>query len=523
MLALAGISASAFAQTSTYVDFCAASATKAIDPLEPTTTMLWERKEHDCGNSLNQTLIKIYEEVPKHSQSNLGAMAKGNVRISNQMISVMEGQLLKSKLFKDGNGLETMRCITGMTITKTDYLQNNIDYFAQVLYQLRFLKAAQADKYYQGPRQFKMEIISSKSQLESIINDPTKIGMVINLKGGHLFGSYLDISSDMLGSNEYEKKVMRNIDRLKGSIPLVDNTNEFLDFPIFSVSFSNWYKDGICGKVRAYTEAVEKLIGKQDDLDTGMSALGQKVVKRLLGNTEGRRILIDVSGMSKDSRAWYYEYLKQQRYQGDTIPVIASHVSISGLNWESPEYNAPDNATKNNGSYLNNYKGSMARQDLQSIYESKGIVAISLDKQKLVQGTIFEGELNKTLAGSSERRDLLTKIIVANICKVIHVVQRQDAWDMIAIGSEFDGISTPFDACKSSEDFKVLAKDLLDYFKNPTDIPGVLSAKDIKKYMYDFSADEIVNKIMFENALNFYRRNLDKTSSKRSNESVNGN
>ena len=53
-----------------------------------------------------------------------------------------------------------------------------------------------------------------------------------------------------------------------------------------------------------------------------------------------------------------------------------------------------------------------------------------------------------------------------------------------------------------------LYRDLLDYFKNPRDLDGLYTAKEVKKFMYDLEPEEIVNKIMYTNAFNFIQKHL---------------
>ena len=43
---------------------------------------------------------------------------------------------------------------------------------------------------------------------------------------------------------------------------------------------------------------------------TSFSALGQAVINELLNKENGRRILIDIGGMSLKSREWYYKQIK---------------------------------------------------------------------------------------------------------------------------------------------------------------------------------------------------------------------
>jgi hypothetical protein len=53
-----------------------------------------------------------------------------------------------------------------------------------------------------------------------------------------------------------------------------------------------------------------------------------------------------------------------------------------------------------------------------------------------------------------------------------------------------------------------LYRDLLAFFENPRDIKGLYSVKEIKNFMYNYSAKEVVDKIMYKNAMRFLSKHL---------------
>jgi microsomal dipeptidase-like Zn-dependent dipeptidase len=112
------------------------------------------------------------------------------------------------------------------------------------------------------------------------------------------------------------------------------------------------------------------------------------------------------------------------------------------------------------------------------------------------------------LPGSANRRRVVVDAIVGNLCKVIHSCQNIKAWDMITITSHFDTHARHFEEFSSSSDMVVLHRALVDFFENPRDIEGLYTAKEIKKFMYNYSAKEIVDKVMFKNALRFLKKHL---------------
>ncbi len=79
---------------------------------------------------------------------------------------------------------------------------------------------------------------------------------------------------------------------------------------------------------------------------------------------------------------------------------------------------------------------------------------------------------------------------------------------MICLGSDFDGITVPIDTYPSAENYPDLAKDLTKYLQKPASIFNLYSSAEVKKYMFNYSPQELVDKIMSSNVLEFMKRNL---------------
>ncbi len=106
------------------------------------------------------------------------------------------------------------------------------------------------------------------------------------------------------------------------------------------------------------------VFGAGKGVDAGMTALGEKVVKKLLDKNKGRRVLLDIKHMSLASRVWYYDYLKELREKGDTVAVFSSHSTVAGLSMQSKEFLDKDNKGKNKNSYLNRWTISLSDEDI---------------------------------------------------------------------------------------------------------------------------------------------------------------
>ena len=209
--------------------------------------------------------------------------------------------------------------------------------------------------------------------------------------------------------------------------------------------------------------------------------------------------------MSLDSRKWYYDYIRQQRILGDDIPILASHSGISGKSWYDAAYQQKDNDKKNKDSYTNLWTLNLADEDVREIYASKGLIGIMLDKYRIAGGLIKE-KIDALPDSSEEKRQLYTKIIAANILEIVDAIQTKDAWDIISIGSDFDGVINSFEHYETYADFPQLEQDLVRFFDNPEDIFDWFSKDRIEYLKFGYSGKTIMEKVMGKNAADFSLR-----------------
>ena len=130
-----------------------------------------------------------------------------------------------------------------------------------------------------------------------------------------------------------------------------------------------------------------------------------------------------------------------------------------------------------------------------------------LDKYKLIGG-LCEKLIDETVPGSIQRKRLYAKIVWANVFTCIKAVGDKSAWDIVAIGSDFDGMIVPFETYPRANEMTDLANDLLYFLNNPEPIFELFTKDEIKTLMFGLSAEEIMQKFMYQNGLDFAVRNL---------------
>ncbi len=487
-----------------FFDMAVYSTQKAFKSRKVKRHNLWEKIEHDCSLELGQVpneLNKAFNNIHRTNQSSLFDLVKGNVKISNQIIHPTERQIMHSPYLTPGSSSKIFSCLSGLSYREENFILNNADYFGIVLDNLKYLKAELKYSHHKNVHSYKAEIIRSKKDIPEILQDPTKLGLIISIGGGHSLGNYLYIEQGQIATPEYKELVIKNIRKLKGSIPIKKSPEEFLDIPIFSVNFGNFFVDGICGKAPLLSADEEEAFA-ESNTETGFSALGQAAINELLSNDKGRRILVDIGGMSLKSREWYYKQIKTRRFKEDTIPIIYTGAGISGLSKKDNAYGKADKK-----SFLSHQKGNLSRQDLAAVLQSEGLISISLEKDKLM-GKTCRNKYDAAIAFSADRHRIVIDAIIGNICKAIHMSNSIEAWDMISLCTHFDAHSRHTEIYQSSADMVTLYRELLAFFRNPREIEGLYTQKEIKNFMYDFTPEELTDKIMYKNALTFLNKHF---------------
>lgn len=506
LLLLISSSNNSIAQTPCYADIHLHSAVKPFNSRHHQNYSLWDDIEHDCGTEYSSFFINGSKELPKVSQSNFAAMARGNLRLGCLSLVPIEHNMRTPRLVKyNEKGFSTMSCLTGIR-AGLDFVESpSIDYYEDLIQNIEYLKAAEGIPYYIRSEAYNFKVLTKGEEVAPIIDNPNMLGILLTIEGAHVLGNSGMMKYGETEKPEYEKLVLNNVERLKGNLPMRDG-GEYIPYPILFMGLNHFFWNGLSGQAKVFFGKQTFIFGKQKGLKEGVTPLGEKVIKRLLAK-DGRRIIIDTKHMNVKSRQWYYNYLKEQREKGDTIPVVASHVGVSGKSWEEHSYSKKDSKGKNKKESLSHYSMHMSIEDIKEIHLTKGLMGIMLDKYRIM-GDKTTKRFKKTVPGSTQRRQILIEVLLANMLTVVETIDDATGWDIICMGSDFDGLIQAFDTYVTAEDYPRLAKDLEDFLANPKPVLDLYSVKEVKCYMYDLTAKEIVHKVMLDNVKRFAERNL---------------
>lgn len=492
-----------------YADIHVHSAFKPFNSRHTGDYNMWDKIDHDCEGELSSMFVNGSKDVPKTSQCHLEGMARGNVRLGFLSLTPLEKSSIDVNFFNEKKkGIGTMACVSGIMLDRIIDKNETIDYYADFVENIFFVERDAEKPHYIDGVPYTFEIVRTAGQLERIMRDPQKMAIILNIEGGHTLGHSLE-PSDISGTLAYENYYLANVDRIKGAKPLTDGSLRVLEYPILSMNINHFFWNGLSGHAKTFTAAQNMIFGQNKGLDMGMTPLGEKVVKRMLDRTQGRRVLVDIKHMSVEARKWYYDYLQTLRKKGDTVAVVSSHSTVAGLSWEDKEFQKKDNAAKLKNAYLHTWTISLCDEDVQEIHKSKGVLGIMLDKNKLV-GDLGKKAYDETIPGSVQRRKVAVKILWMNIFACIRAVNERSAWDIITIGSDFDGMISPFEFYPRSNEMPDMAADMLDFLKNPSDIFNLFTKSEVERLMFGYTPEEIMRKVFFDNAYQFALRNLPK-------------
>jgi microsomal dipeptidase-like Zn-dependent dipeptidase len=469
----------------------------------------WEAIDNSCEGEMSKLFVNGSKDIPKTSQCHFEGLVRGNIGMCYVSLTPLEKKSLEPRLLKkDGKRMQTMDCVGGLKLSHLSDRDDIINYYDDLVQNIQFLQEGESSNHVINKQSFSYEVVKSGQHLKALKKDANKLAVLLTVEGGHSLGLSLE-PFDMSGSDWYQDFFLKNIDRIKGILPIKEGDSTYLEHPILSINLNHFFWNGLSGHCRTFNGIQNIVFGQNKGLNEGLTPLGKKSIKRLIDNKRGRRILIDVKHMSLGARKWYYNHLDSLRNIGDTIAIFSSHSSIAGLRMDSPAYLKKDNKNKNKNSYLNTWRISLSNDDIEEIHKSKGLIGIMLDKNKLV-GELAKKEIKNAVPGSRQLKGLYVQAILANVFSCIDAVDKKSAWNIVALGSDFDGMVTPFEPWKRSNDIPDLAKSLLQFFENPTNIFGLYTKAEVKAMMYDYTPEELVFKFMSDNALQFAIRNLDK-------------
>ena len=478
-------------------------------------TDLWQEQVVSVSNRIYRfpKYLGQYEKVPAVSSANLNKLAKGNVRIVFASICPIQQEFTqfrtwtKPLMLNKQKRTNLMTYFSGSNHAKIEQLQRKqTDYFEETLNELNFLQRDCGKKAPNSTNTYK--IARNYTEIQQILQtEPNTIIIIPNIEGGHALGTGMPQTLQMASQQPelLEKQLKNNIQQLKQT-----------PYPIFSITLANHFWNQLCGQTRTNHGAMTALVNEKIGQSTGITPLGYTVIDELLSDKNGKPILIDIKHMSIESRLDFYRII-ESKYPN--LPIIYSHGGVNGLPNSYRKFDKNNEFIKDKGkeirkNYLHPWSFNLYDDEIEQIYHSKGIIGIMLEDTRL-GGKMATKAINKTLDGTYQRRDEYIKVFMANAFHIVNVIKKPDAWNIIAVGSDFDGAINPMNQYADASRFPELRADLIDFLyrvkqqKIQLDATNyVFSNQEIVALMYDLTPEQIVDMVMFNNTNEFLMQNF---------------
>lgn len=426
-------------------------------------------------------LTDLIGGLVKYRQSNFSAMGFGNTGIVFASLYPVERGFFDNRLGTGDFNDMLLNFVTSIGKNRIDAVQSVTDYFPDLEGEYNYLAQLNGRVVKLADRaSYKYTIARNAADVETILNDDAiaddkvnSIAVIITIEGAHAFGTGIKPQANP-PKHDY---VLQNVDKVKS----------WIHRPVF-ISLAHHFYNELCGHAESLSGIVKKATSQQYGMNTGFTKLGHEVLDKLLDNSQNRRILIDIKHMSRTSRLEYFSLL-DTTYAGQDIPVVASHAAVIG--------NEKDKHLFMNGD-INFYDDEISR-----IGRTNGLFGIQLDERRIAAPGDFT--LKKT--HGLERRKVLFHSSVLVWRQIQHIAELLDsqglfAWGIQSLGSDYDGMIDPLNGYWTAENYPTLADYLLMQANNYMNQQG----RNLTQPLNKIDPEEIVNRVMGDNAYNFLRR-----------------
>ncbi|MDG2179081.1 MAG: membrane dipeptidase [Algibacter sp.] len=454
-------------------------------------TNLWDENENALiNNFIGKKIVKLSDFISKVSQSNFYHCVNGNVRVIFDSLYPVERGFINYKpipkfLLGEKNVEAIVVNVSGINKGQYHKYKSNENYYEDLNEQYDFLINNQ------GPSpcgKYNYKVVRNFAELNNWLEkDPGNIAIVVTIEGAHVLNCGTN-ESQQLNDKQLEELLLDNVKALKKR-----------KYPPFFMTFAHHFWNQLCGHATSLSSATRVTCDQTKGLNLGFTSVGKKVISALLSKENGKRILIDTRHMSVQSRMEYYDLIEKHNINNpaDIIPTISSHTAVNGFNSFAESVKRKDNAHKTKKSTFYSWSINMCKEEITHIHRYKGLIGIILDKGRHC-GKATQEKIN-AIKNPIKKKEAFIQLILDTIFFYVESIGEKSAWDILTLGTDFDGVINHFDCYENMSKMPVLKEDLTVYL-------------NINKYRkdlwFDLSPEEILDKIFRLNAMNFLIKNF---------------
>lgn len=430
---------------------------------------IWHTDRLNNGDALKENTIGISQ----YTQSDMSSVQNGGVRVMVVSLYPTEKEFFNIKLNVPNEVTEYLgNWITLFGEKRIKAVRSaDFDYWQDLTDEVHFLNLLNDMVPQNGNGKYK--IITSAAEID--LNQANTTYLLLSIEGAHVFCEGNDVNDAELWVN------------LESNVAAMKNPALWPARPFF-ITLAHHFYNGLCSHAQSLPDKLSKLVSQKNGLETKVEGdkyitnLGYKLIDLLYSTTNGKRILVDVKHMAKDTRKEFYAYHAQHH---STCPIIYSHGGATG----QPKF------------YEKNINVDI--DDIETIAASNGIIGLELD-QRIMGYDKLKGKMWKWLFGplvkESKRRKNGAKPVWENLIYIAEVCKNKgfDPWKHICLGTDYDGIINPLNEFRTAESLPNLRTALISHLDDYWNGSSPFIPKNTGG-----NSTEVIDRIMYKNALQF--------------------
>lgn len=510
--------------------------------------------EHPIYNLLKKPLAQ-FSKVRLATQSNFDRMYEGGLRVAfisitpiekaftvlNPIANTFKGQLMQAFLKEKSNyreGFLSSKAINALTGYKVSDLDDVKGKYYDVYNDL-FIKELAYVYSFDGVKSttgnYTIKFPKNYEELSLNLEDDAILNILITVEGAHSFGRFDTLQTIQDGINHSHNADSNNFAIANTMCTNLMHLRTQFPVPIFSISLCHHFWNGLGGHARSLNNLISEVVNQEEGLNSGLQQNG-KIVLNELGKTQYEnksvpQILMDIKHMSPACRKDFYNYRKTNPLLNKR-PIICTHTGIN-MSFETLQkwidyvkvntLEKEGKAYQDGTYYLHEKSINLCREDLLEIYHSNGIIGIQLDEKRIMGPLAFAELDKKNEEGDQDQiKYVYAKVLWANIfcaideLKLAKVADIKKAWDMICIGSDFDGLINHLRCFETASKMDSLKYTMGYFLEEPQSIPlfrqdtnhYTMTIDQLQELKCGYSNKQLIDKIFCDNALNFLKNNF---------------
>lgn len=430
-------------------------------------------------------VVNILFTLTKFRQADFSTLAKGGAHIVFASLCGLEKGFLMTKMGTGLPGDVLNNLVVGLGKKRIDHIQEMTEYFPDLEMEYEFYRQLDGKTFRIGDSAYRYKIVSGFDEIDDEPGAKVHtIYVILTIEGTNVFNSGLKMMGRTVDPNE----VLANVEKVKN-----------WDHRLFFAGMTHHFDNEMVGHAPSLHGIVSKICDQREGMNKGFNDLGWKVLRKLLDNSNGRRVLIDLKHLSVQARKEYYRFLEEE-HPGEVIPLIVSHGAVNGL--RSFDRRVEDDLFNKGKFQLDEI--NFFDEELVRIADSDGLFGIQFDERRL--GSKMEV---KKSGGAMDRRRMLfkkSKLVWNQIQHIAEVLDRHGkfAWGIQCIGSDYDGMVNSLNGFWTAEEMPLFDSYLEKHAYN---FIASDQSDNLKSYN-KLTAGDIVERFMYGNAYEFLKKNF---------------